>query len=358
MPRLTQSMTRPKKRPFCMLGLMSGTSMDGIDVAYLETDGGKLVRPGAFATYPYRTAFRKKLRAALGKKKAPKLLEAEFTRLHAKAVLHFLKNHRLKAEAVDAIGFHGHTLYHAPEKRQTLQMGDGKLLAQLTSIPVVYDFRSDDVKAGGQGAPLVPAYHRALAAALPRPVAFLNLGGVANITLIGKKDELLAFDTGPGNALLDDWVLHHKGKAFDAGGKLAAKGKVDGGHVRGFMQQAYFLKAPPKSLDRDMFAPWVPNHLNAADGAATLAAMSAVAVGIAFLHLPQKPKQLIVCGGGRHNAELMRLIKHYTKTPVVPVEKLKLNGDAIEAEAFAYLAARVVLGLPISFAGTTGRKTR
>ncbi|MBY0427632.1 MAG: anhydro-N-acetylmuramic acid kinase, partial [Alphaproteobacteria bacterium] len=246
---------------------MSGTSMDGIDVAVLRTDGKSIVRTGAFMTYAYTSAFRKKLKAALGKRKAP-ALEKELTQLHAKAVLHFLKKHKLKADDFDAIGFHGHTLHHEPARGITVQIGDGKLLHKLTGIPVVYDFRSDDVKAGGQGAPLVPVYHQAIASRLKKPAVFLNIGGVANITYVDVGELLLACDTGPGNALIDDWVYRHKKVAFDKGGKIAAKGRVDTAWAKQFLKHSYFKKKLPKSLDRNAFHAFIPHHLNAHDGAA------------------------------------------------------------------------------------------
>lgn len=334
---------------------MSGTSMDGIDVAHLETDGRGKVKAKGFLSVPYTAAFRKKLRGMLGKSKAP-AVEKELTALHARAVKLFLKKYKLSAGDVNIIGFHGHTLLHAPHKKITVQIGDGAALAKSVGIPVVYDFRSEDVKAGGQGAPLVPVYHQALSAKLKKPVVFLNIGGVANITFIDAKGNLLAFDTGPGGALLDDWVFKHTGRAYDKNGALASKGEADIPHVKAFLKHPYFKKAAPKSLDRDVFRSFLPHHLNAADGAATLSLMTALSIAQGIKALPEKPKQLVVCGGGRRNTYLMKLLAMVTGIKTIPIEKLKQNGDATEAEAFAYLAVRVVLGLPITFKGTTGRK--
>jgi anhydro-N-acetylmuramic acid kinase len=355
MPRQSSNIKPPKTGIFRVIGLMSGTSMDGIDVALIETDGQKQLSRRGFATYVYPEDFRIKLRAALGKKTAP-AVEKELTKLHAQAVKDFLKKKKLKAKDIHALGFHGHTLFHKPEKKTTVQIGDGKLLARLTSIPVVWDFRTDDVKAGGQGAPLVPVYHRALAGSFNKPCAFVNIGGVANITYIGERNELLAFDTGPGNALLDDWVLKHTGKPFDDGGKLARQGKADKKFLKKFLKHSFFGKKPPKSLDRDDFASFVPKHLKVADGAATLAAMTALSIAQGLRHLPKPPKFLAITGGGRKNSELLRLLKKETGCAVLPVEKKKLNGDAMEAEAFAYLAVRVIKKMAITFPGTTGRK--
>lgn len=338
-----------------MIGLMSGTSMDGIDAALIETDGKAHVRPLAFAGYDYTPAFRTKLRAALGRRRAPQLAQ-ELTRLHARAVKAFMKAQGLAAADVHGIGFHGHTLYHAPQDGVTVQIGDGRALARQTGVPVVWDFRSEDVRAGGQGAPLVPVYHQALAAGWKGPVVFLNIGGVANITYVGARGELLACDTGPGNALMDDWAQRHLGAPYDRHGRLAAKGCVDAAWLTRFLRHPFFRKKPPKSLDREAFAAYVPHHLNAADGAATLLEMTAASIVHALTRLPQKPRLIVVCGGGRKNSQLMRRLVKLAPCPVVPVERKKLNGDATEAEAFAYMAARLALGLPISFKGTTGRK--
>lgn len=328
--------------------------MDGIDVALLQTDGKKHVKTGAFASYPYSAGFRKKLKAALGKRKAPSL-EKELTKLHARAVKAFLKQFELRAKDIDCIGFHGHTLHHEPAKKVTVQIGDGRLLHRLTDIPVVYDFRSDDVKAGGQGAPLVPVYHRALSVNQKTPIVFLNIGGVANITYIGA-GQLLACDTGPGNALIDDWVQRHKKGLYDNGGKLAAKGRVDAKWVKRFLAHPYFEMNVPKSLDRNAFSKFIPNHLNAQDGAATLTQMTVEAIAQTLKYCPKKPKIIIVCGGGRKNIELLQRLQKATRIKIMPVEWIKLDGDAIEAQAFAYMAVREVLGLPISFKTTTGRR--
>lgn len=350
----TGAINAPKKRLFNAIGLMSGTSMDGIDVALLHTNGKTIVKTGAFASYPYSVAFRKKIKAALGKRRAP-ALEKELTMLHAKAVKRFLKTHKLRAGDIDYIGFHGHTLHHEPTKKITVQIGDGKLLNKLTGIPVVYDFRSDDVKAGGQGAPLVPVYHQALASKQKHPVVFLNIGGVANITYIDDK-KLLACDTGPGNALIDDWMQQHNKGAFDKGGKIAAKGKADTEWLKYFLDHAYFKTKMPKSLDRNAFSKWVPRHLNVQDGASTLTQMTVMAIAATLKQCPKKPKLIVVCGGGRKNTELLKRLSTLTGIKTVLIEALKLDGDAIEAQAFAYLAVREILGLPISFKTTTGRK--
>ena len=329
--------------------------MDGVDVALIGTDGKGRVKAEGFATFSYTPAFRRRLQAALGKRKSP-AVERELTDLHIRAVKAFLRKKKIPASSVDVIGFHGHTLFHAPHEKVTVQIGDGIRLARQTGIPVIWDFRSEDVKAGGQGAPLVPVYHQALAAKWKKPIVFLNIGGVANITYVGPGGVLLACDTGPGNALMDDWALRHTGRAFDKNGRLAAKGQIDAAWVKLFLRHSYFKKKAPKSLDRDAFKGFVPDHLKAADGMATLAQMTVESIAKALRQLPQTPREMIVCGGGRKNAHLMQALAAATGIKTMPIETKKWNGDATEAEAFAYMAVRLALGLPISFKGTTGRK--
>lgn len=347
------------------LGLMSGTSLDGIDVAVIETDGERILKRGFPATYPYSDAFRAKLRAGLAEAATLrdrtarpgrlKLLERYLTELHAEAVGHYLTDHEIAAESIDVVGFHGQTVLHRPEARLTVQLGDGPLLARRLGLPVVYDLRAADVAAGGQGAPLAPAYHQALAAEIPeRPLAVLNLGGVANVTWIGRDETLIAFDTGPASAMIDDWVRARLGKPFDAGGALAATGTVHEDIVAGWLRHPYFAERPPKSLDRNAFDLGPAAPLSPADGAATLTAFSAAAVAAAVPHLPEAPALWIAAGGGRRNATLMDQIARRVGAPVQPAEDFDIDGDGVEAEAWAFLAVRARLGLPITFPGTTG----
>jgi anhydro-N-acetylmuramic acid kinase len=258
---------------------------------------------------------------------------------------------------VDIIGFHGQTILHEPERGRTWQIGDGPLLAGLTGIDVVNDFRSADVAAGGQGAPFVPLFHAALAAALPRPLAVLNVGGVANVTWIGEagaEGDLLAFDTGPGNAMLDDWTLRHTGRPADLGGALAGSGRVDTGVLSALLDHAYFERPAPKSLDRDAFDPAPLERLGTADGAATLVAFTAAAVAQAQKLFPRPVKRWLIAGGGRHNPTIMAALAQRLGAAVAPVEAVGWDGDALEAQAFAYLAVRSLRGLPLSLPTTTG----
>jgi anhydro-N-acetylmuramic acid kinase len=341
-------------RLYRAIGLMSGTSLDGVDAAFIETDGEGRVVAGPALTRPYDEGFRGRLRAVLGGQGAVAEVERELTIVHAEAVEALVTEHGIAP--VDVVGFHGHTILHRPDQHRTWQIGDGALLASLTGAAVVADFRSADVAAGGEGAPLAPLYHAALASALEKPLAVLNLGGVGNVTWIGE-DEILAFDTGPANALIDDWAQAHTGEACDRDGALARSGRVDQGHLGRFLAHPFFARRPPKSLDRNDFARFVPHGLGPADGAATLTAMTAASVARALEHLPDPPRRWLVTGGGRHNPVLMAELARRLGAPVEAVEQAGWDGDALEAQAFAYLAVRSLEGLPLSLPRTTGVST-
>ena len=364
------------------IGLMSGTSLDGIDAALIETDGEAFVRPIAFRGEPYSDAARAQLaeatRMALTFDKpraSPPVVAAGelITRAHVFAVHKLLADAGVAAAAVDVIGFHGQTIAHRPDRRWTWQIGDGAAVARATGIATVSDFRSADVAAGGQGAPLLPVYHAALAAGLEGPVAVLNLGGVGNITFIPggtdmhdsremsperaqmmDRDGLVAFDTGPANGLIDSWVEAETGARYDAGGALAASGRVDETVLTAMLDHPFFDAPPPKSLDRNDFTIQPARGLSAADGAATLTAFTAATVAEALRHLPARPVRLLVAGGGRHNPTMLAMIAERTGLVVEPTDVLGWNGDALEAEGFAYMAVRTLKGLAISFPGTTG----
>jgi anhydro-N-acetylmuramic acid kinase len=334
------------------LGLMSGTSLDGIDVALINTDGRDRLIPGPSLTIAYPQAFRERLRSVLGGVGPVAEVEDELTQLHSDAVAQFLSQH--PGTDIDIVGFHGHTILHRPAERRSWQIGDGALLAQRLGVDVVADFRSADVSAGGEGAPLAPLFHAALAARLPKPIAVLNIGGVANVTWIGGAAQLLAFDTGPGNALIDDWVRRHTGAAADLDGTLAGAGRVSAPHVEQFLTSTFFDRLPPKSLDRDDFREALPTGLSLEDGAATLTEMTAAAAAAGTRHFPATAEQWLVTGGGRHNPALMEALSRRLNVPVKPVEAVGWHGDVLEAQAFAYLAVRSVLGLPLSLPSTTG----
>ena len=345
------------------IGLMSGTSMDGIDAAILETDGERIQALGPARFQPYSPEMRERLSEALAAAASicavgplpPEIerLERDLTDAHAEAVSGLLAEANLKPDQIDVVGFHGQTLVHRPADRMTLQIGSGPRLARAAGIDVVNDFRTADVRAGGQGAPLTPIYHAALAANRA-PVAVLNIGGVANVTYVGRAGELLAFDTGPGNGPIDDWALKYTGKPVDESGALAAKGRVNESVVAHLLRHAFFATPAPKSLDRMDFDLGMARNLGVEDGAATLTAFTARAIAKAREHFPQSPREWIVCGGGRHNPTLMRELRAALQGSVITAEDAGWRGDFIEAEAFAYLAVRSLRGLPISFPMTTG----
>jgi anhydro-N-acetylmuramic acid kinase len=351
--------------PIWALGLMSGTSMDGVDAALVLADGDRILETGPSMTLPYDGETREAVRRLLGTPPgrsvgAVAALEHQLTLVHARAVDLLCRE---AGRDPDLIGFHGHTLWHDPANRVTVQIGDGALLAALTGIPVVNDFRSRDVSLGGQGAPLAPACHLALArganlAGDDAPLAVLNLGGVGNVTWISPDPERppVAFDTGPGNALLDDWVRHRQNRDMDKDGALAASGAVDETILAGLMDHPYFKRAAPKSLDRDAFSLEPLTGLSDADGAATLAAFTAASVARALDWLPDPPARWLVCGGGRRNPALMAAIAKALGDGVTvePVERVGWNGDALEAQAFGLLAVRSLRDLPLSWPTTTG----
>jgi anhydro-N-acetylmuramic acid kinase len=352
------------------IGLMSGTSLDGIDAALIESDGEEASHFGPTGYRRYSESERAPLRAALAaavdmtdRAARPGVLaeaEALITRLHGEAVARFLETHRIDRETIDVIGFHGQTLLHRPQDCLTIQIGDGAALAATLAIPVVFDFRAADVAAGGQGAPLVPVFHRALVAKLdrPRPVAVLNIGGVANVTYCdGDGDEPIACDTGPGNALIDDFMHARTGVPLDHNGDQAAGGRVDEALIARMLAVPFFDAPPPKSLDRNAFA-FVDMDLptySVPDGAATLAGLTAASVARVVPLLPQAPRSWIIAGGGARNRTLVRMLAERLSPAVVETaDAVGWSADAIEAQAFAYLAVRTLRGLPITFPRTTG----
>ena len=345
------------------LGAMSGTSLDGVDAAMIETDGEVIHAFGASAYRPYSAAERAGLRAALGRWAGPEVAAAAraVEEAHAELLAGF--------DGAALIGFHGQTLAHEPQGRGTLQAGDGARLAHALGRPVVWDFRSADVAAGGEGAPLAPFYHFACAKWIgsDAPLAFLNLGGVGNLTWVDPRyarpeeaGALLAFDTGPANAPLDDLMQARLGRACDRDGALARRGRVAQRALDAFLDDPYFRRTPPKSLDRDAFAAMVARvgNLGDADAAATLTAMAAAAVARGMAHCPAPPARVLVTGGGRRNPVMMERLRSALGCPVAPVEDAGLDGDMLEAQAFAHLAVRVARGLPTSCPGTTGVAAR
>ncbi|MDA7965000.1 anhydro-N-acetylmuramic acid kinase [Ruegeria sp.] len=341
------------------LGAMSGTSLDGVDAAVVETDGQAILGFGPTGYRAYSAEERAVLRDALGQWHGPQVEAAAelVTQAHAEALSEF--------EEVDLIGFHGQTLAHEPRGRGTLQVGDGNGLSQALGLPVVWDFRSDDVAMGGEGAPLAPFFHFACAKWIGagQPLCFLNLGGVGNLTYVDPSFDgpeapgaLLAFDTGPANAPVDDLMQARLGQPMDRDGAVARRGTVEPGALELFLAEPFFARMPPKSLDRNDFAQMIQlvQQLGDADAVATLTAMCAAGVAQGMEHCPKPPARVLVTGGGRHNPVLMEMLRVSLDCPVDPVEVVDLDGDMLEAQAFAYLAVRVARGLPTSGPGTTG----
>ncbi len=350
-------MLSSSKNIYNVIGLMSGTSLDGVDVALLETNGIDYVSPKGFFYAPYPDSLKERIRASFGLRQETKelrVVERDLTLAHRDAVLEFLRQEDLGTADIDLIGFHGQTITHDPDHGFTWQIGDGPLLARELGIDTVYDFRTADVRAGGQGAPLLPLYHRAraLSSNLVLPVAILNIGGVSNVTWLGK-DSILAFDTGPGNALIDDRVLKETGEKFDHDGCWARQGQIDYACLSNWLSHPYFNQTPPKSLDRGAWDAQAVSKLSFVDAVATLTHFTITANVKASEHFPTPALSWYVTGGGRHNPVIMKGLQKALGVPVLPVDSLGWNGDALEAEGFAYLAVRSIMGLPLSVPGTT-----
>jgi anhydro-N-acetylmuramic acid kinase len=359
--------------PVWSLGLMSGTSMDGVDAALVRTDGESIAEFGPSLFLSYDQDYRARMLAANRAAPAtptptlrdPARWPPALTLLATSAATIHLEAIRRLGGSPQVVGFHGQTVAHRPAEGFTLQLGDGAAVAAGCGVATVWDFRSADMAAGGEGAPLAPFFHFALArqAGLGEPVAFLNLGGVGNVTWIDPAADapeapgaLLAFDTGPANALIDDFMLARTGAGYDADGAAAGRGSVASEILARFRHTPYLDRTPPKSLDRNDFLPVLEaaSELGTEDGAATLTAFTAECVADSLRHMPSPPTRWLVCGGGRKNLTLMRMLAERLDAPVDPVEAVGLDGDMLEAQAFAYLAVRVRRGLPTSAPATTG----
>ncbi|VFU10412.1 Anhydro-N-acetylmuramic acid kinase [Methylocella tundrae] len=348
------------------IGLMSGTSMDGVDVALIETDGEAEISFRGSGFLPYQDEDRALLRAAIAdaaplhdRRARPGALasaEAMVTQRHCEAVRRFLDAQGVDGKTIDVIGFHGQTVLHRPEKRLTVQIGDGAALARSLGHDVVYDFRAADVLRGGQGAPLVPVFHSALvrATGFAEPVAVINIGGVANVTFIEREREPIACDAGPGNALIDDLMLLRKGVAIDRDGATAARGRADEKILKDLLAHPFFALAPPKSLDRNAFSAAAVASLATEDAARTLTAFSAAAIARALDLMPQRPAIAVICGGGARNPTLMAELSARLPCRVADADAFGWSIDAMEAQAFAYMAVRRQKNLPITFPQTTG----
>jgi anhydro-N-acetylmuramic acid kinase len=370
---------------YTAIGLMSGTSMDGVDAAIIKTDGQKILEFGETHFKEYPGWLKLKLRKLISDVQNTKagLIEAgratvspdfefylneverDITKFHAQIIDELIINAKLHSAEIDVVGFHGHTIDHRPEDKFTWQIGDGEFLAEKCKMNIICNFRQNDINLGGQGAPLLPLYHKAIVADEYYAACVVNIGGVSNITYIDEQN-LIAFDTGPGNALIDDIIFENTGRHFDDEGKVAQAGKVNAELLNLMVNNLYFQKKPPKSLDRNQFSSQAKSLLSDkfknesfANKVATLTEFTVQAIVKSIEHLPQKPKAWFVCGGGVHNKFIMSRLKEELAVPVKSIVKLneKLNPDFIEAQGFAFLAVRSLLGLPLTYASTTGVKT-
>lgn len=341
------------------LGLMSSTEINGAAAALIETDGIDMPVKGRSFIVPYEEAFEDKIREIRNHRdrfSADELQKVgeELTNFHAGVVRELLN----EGEKFEVIGFSGHILFHNPQEAESLALGSGQLLADLTGIKVVSGFRRSDLLAGGQGSPLLPVFHEVIAANLPKPVAVINIDGISRLTWLGSNGEMLAFDTGPGLAPVNDWVLRHGGQNSDYNGRLAALGQINGHVLAAMMRHKYFAKYPPKAFDRNGFRDKL-EHLEAlklADGAATATALTAESIAYSMaLYLPEMPKILVVCGSGADNPTLMRFLRQrFEYVEVISSAELGWRPDTSQAQAIAFLAARRLHHLPISFPTTTG----
>jgi anhydro-N-acetylmuramic acid kinase len=350
------------------IGLMSGTSLDGVDVALVETDGERVVALGPTGYRGYSEDERALLRQALvegavlsDRRSRPGILaraDAFVTQIHATAVETFLAEERIERGSISIVGFHGQTVLHKPQDRLTIQIGDGATLARSLGLPVAWDFRAADVAAGGQGAPIVPVFHQAMARDLahPHPIAVLNIGGVANVTYVDGGDPV-ACDTGPGNALIDDFMRARTSAPYDNNGDAAAGGRPNQGFIDRVLADPFFGRKPPKSLDRNAFAfgqIGLPDF-SVSDGAATLSALTVQAVARVLPHLPAVPRAWLVAGGGARNRTLMRMLaEQLAPATVETADAAGWSSDALEAQAFGFLAVRCLTGKPLTFPTTTG----
>ena len=356
------------KKLITAIGLMSGTSCDGIDASIIESDGENDLNLIGNYFFPYEEESRFKIRKL--KEKIDKVvdleinkgeindLEKKITSLHSKAINLLLEKLDINKSEIDLVGLHGHTIFHSFQSKKTKQLSDGKALSAMTGLNVIYDFRENDLRNGGQGAPLVPIFHKLLQKKLELklPVVFVNIGGISNITYLDKNDEMISFDSGPGNFLIDKLLqLKSNDKIqFDKNGDLAFKGRIDKSILDNYLSDPYYKTLPPKSLDVNDFNLSPVREISLQNSITTLSELTSVTIVNSlnfFLHRPQK---IILCGGGRKNRYIYEQIAKKSNISTTSIDHYKLNGDFIESQAFAYLAIRSFLKKPISFPKTTG----
>ena len=353
---------------FTSIGLMSGTSSDGVDASIIKSDGETEVHFIGNQFTPYREEVKAKIRNLKDKinliidleknKSEIKTLEREITLIHAKSVNLIIEKYKLNKTKIKIIGFHGHTIFHSFQEKKTKQIGDGRLLSQLTNLDVVYNFRENDINNGGQGAPLVPIFHKLLQKKLKfkTPLLFVNIGGISNLTYIGNEKEIISFDSGPGNFLIDK-ILQLKTNnqiQFDKDGLIAFKGSINKNILDSYLDDPYYESSPPKSLDVNNFSLGLVRGLSLEDSLATLSELTSLTIVNALNFFNLKPNEIILCGGGRKNKYIHERIKKLSNILTNNIDNYKVDGDFIESQAFAYLAIRSLLKKPISFPGTTG----
>lgn len=339
-----------------IIGCMTGTSCDGLDLAYIITDGKSQLTVGPSVTIPFHDTYKNTLRKRVTLMAARHFMDGELdqdiAKYHAFHIKEFIQKNQLE---VDAIGFHGQTVWHDPANGLTVQLGDCQMLANALGINVVGQMRLNDIANGGQGAPLAPVYHQVISAKLPKPVVIINIGGVSNLTLI-TEDELIAGDVGPGNALIDDWMEQKTGTAQDTDGSYAKRGIIIPSILNKWLENPFFSQALPKSLDRMHFHKILDDcqKLSIEDGAATLTEFTVQSIVHGVQNLLEQPECIVICGGGYHNPVMMYgLRKNFENIEIIGVSALDFDENAIEAQLMAYLAARFFENLPSSFPSTT-----
>lgn len=349
-------------RPLWAIGLESDTAISGVDVALIRTDGVDIFERKAEFSRPYSPTMREAITAVLGEKGQQDLnylrqVEEQVTQHHIEAVQELLDTQDLSPRQIDVIGFSGHTVLNRPAQKLSVQIGDAQMMLDAFGIPVVNRFYQTDLASGGQGSPIFPAYYEALARTLEKPLVIFSIGGISSLTYIGVNGELIAFDVGPGNVLIDRWMQQRLGAEMDFDGLWAAKGQIDERLLTKLMQHPAIIQNPPKALEREDFLSLLTDveGSSLADGAATLTALTSESlVQACEKFLPEKPSQYIVTGGGAYNPSMVKYLRQHLSAPVKTADEIGWNTMCLDAESFAFLAVRCLFGLPLTYPTTTG----
>ena len=348
--------------PLWAIGLESDTAISGVDVALIQTDGVDIFERKAEFSRPYSPTMRDAIAAVLGEKGQQDLtylrqVEEQVTQHHISAVKELLDMQDMSPRQIDVIGFSGHTVLNRPAQKLSIQIGDAQMMLDAFGIPVVNRFYQTDLASGGQGSPIFPVYYEALARPLEKPLVIFSIGGISSLTYVGANGELIAFDVGPGNVLIDKWMQQRLGAEMDFDGLWAAKGQVDERLLSKLMQHPAIIQNPPKALEREDFLPLLTDveGSSLADGAATLTALTCEAlVQACEKYLPEKPIQYIVTGGGAYNPTMVKYLRQHLTAPVKTANEIGWNTMCLDAESFAFLAVRSLFGLPFTYPTTTG----